>query len=440
MGDNTREMKLGMFFAPGGHHLAAWRHPDAYPAGFDFGSYVKAARIAERACFDMLFVADVFSLTPSGDRADAFRFEPLTLLSALAAVTSRIGLVGTATTSFNEPYNVARKFASLDHISNGRAGWNIVTSSSSIEALNFGLDAHYGHAERYARAREFVEVVRKLWDSCEDGALVIDKASGAFFDKDRVHTIDHAGKYYKVRGPLSIPRCPQGNPVLVQAGSSEDGTNLAAGVGEAIFTIQRTLEGAKDFYAAIKTKAAASGRDPRHALVMPGVLPYVGRTRQEAQDKHDRLLALIHPDAGLSNLSKLMDVDLMGADVEKPFPALDVDKLAHSRAIGIVEDARRQGLNIRQVYERLAVSKGHRQIVGTAGDVADNLQEWLEAGACDGFNIMPPMMPNGLEDFAELVVPELQRRGLLRTAYRGSTLRDHLGLPRPAGERHGSGR
>jgi N-acetyl-S-(2-succino)cysteine monooxygenase len=436
MGDSKREMKLGMFFAPGGHHMAAWRHPDAYPAGFDFGSYVKAARTAERGCFDMLFVADVFSLTPSGNRADAFRFEPLTLLSALATVTSRIGLVGTATTSFNEPYNVARKFASLDHISNGRAGWNIVTSQSAIEAYNFGLDAHIGHAERYARASEFVEVVRKLWDSCEVGALVIDKASGAFFDKARVHTIDHVGTYFKVRGPLSIPRCPQGNPVLVQAGSSEDGMSLAASVGEAIFTIQRTLDGAKDFYAGMKAKAAANGRDPRHAVVMPGALPYVGRSRQEAQDKHDQLLALIHPEAGLSNLSKMMDVDLMSADVEKPFPALAVEKLTQSRAVGIVEDAHRQGLNIRQVYERLVVSKGHRQIIGTASDIADTLQEWFEADACDGYNIMPPMMPNGLDDFVELVVPELQRRGLFRTSYSGSTLREHLDLPRPAGKRH----
>ena len=430
MGNGKREMKLGMFFAPGGHHLAAWRHPDAYPQGFSFQSYVKAAQLAERGCFDMLFVADVFSLTPSGNRADAFRFEPITLLSSLAMMTSKIGLVGTATTSFNEPYNVARKFASLDHISGGRAGWNIVTSSSPIEALNYNLDAHYAHAERYARAREFVDVVRKLWNSCEDGALVFDKEGGAFFDKARVHTIDHAGKYFKVRGPLSIPRCPQGNPVLVQAGSSEDGMNLAAGVAEVIFTIQRTFEGAKDFYAGIKSKARSFGRDPGHALVMPGVLPYVGRTRQEAQDKHDKLLSLIHPQAGLSALSKLMEVDLTGIDVEKPFPAQGFDNLTQTRATGIIDTARKQGLSVRQVYEQLVVSKGHRQIIGTASDVADILQEWFEGGACDGYNLMPPMMPNGLDDFVELVIPELQRRGIFRTAYTGSTLREHLGLPR----------
>lgn len=431
MGESKREIKLGMFFAPGGHHMAAWRHPDAYPAGFSFDSYVKAARTAERGCFDMLFVADVFSLTPSGDRADAFRFEPITLLSALATATSRIGLAGTATTSFNEPYNVARKFASLDHISNGRAAWNIVTSSSPIEALNFGLDAHYEHAERYRRATEFVDVVRALWNSCDAGALVIDKENGAFFDKARVHRIDHAGTYFKVRGPLSIPRCPQGNPVLVQAGSSDDGMNLAAGVAEVIFTIQRTLDGAKSFYGEIKARAAAAGRDPRHVLVMPGVLPYVGRTRQEARDKHEQLQALIHPEAGLAALSKLMEVDLMAADVEGPLPPAIVAKLTQSRAVGIAETARQEGLNIRQIYESLVVSKGHRQIIGSASDVADILQEWFEADACDGYNFMPPMMPNGLDDFVELVVPELQRRGLFRTAYKGNTLRDHLGLPYP---------
>ena len=435
MGDSNREMKLGMFFAPGGHHMAAWRHPDAYPEGFSFASYIKAAQVAERACFDMLFVADVFNLTPDGDRTDSFRFEPITLLTALAMATSKIGLVGTASSSFNEPYNIARKFASLDHISGGRAAWNIVTSSSSIEALNYNLDAHYSHADRYKRAREFVDVVRKLWDSCEDGALTIDKKSGAFFDKALVHQIDHNGTYFKVKGPLSIPRCPQGHPVIVQAGSSEDGMSLAASVGEVIFTIQRTIEGAKDFYAAIKAKAVASGRDPSHALVMPGVVPYVGTTRQEAQDKYDKLLSLIHPEAGISALSKLIDVDLKGADVEKPFPALDASKMSQSRAAGIANTAHKEGLSIRQVYERLSPTKGHRQIIGTASDVADNLQEWFEDGACDGYNVMPAMMPNGLDDFVELVIPELQRRGVFRKAYRGTTLRDHLGLPRPSGRR-----
>ena len=427
-----RRMRLGLFFAPGGHHMAAWRHPSAYPDGFSFKSYVDMARTAERGCFDLLFVADVFSLTPEGRRADHFRLEPITLLSALAAVTSRIGLVATATTSYNEPYNVARKFASLDHISGGRAGWNIVTSSSPLEAAHFGLDQHLAHADRYRRAHEFVDIVRDLWDNWEDGAVVIDKEKGIFFDPGKLRALDHAGEYFRVRGPLSLPRCPQGHPVLVQAGSSEAGMNLAAKVAEVIFTIQRDLAPAREFYAGIKSRAAAHGRDPAHALVMPGVLPIVGRDRREAQDKYEQLQALIHPEAGLAGLSRTLGVDFTGADPDAPFASVETRNLPESRATGIVETARREGMTIRQVYEKLVVSKGHRQLVGTASDVADNLQEWFEAGACDGFNVMPFMTPDGLCDFVEFVIPELRRRGLFREAYEGTTLRDHLGLPRPA--------
>jgi FMN-dependent oxidoreductase (nitrilotriacetate monooxygenase family) len=426
-----REMKLGLFFAPGGHHMAAWRHPDAYPRGFSFQSYIAAAQMAERGLFDMVFVADVFSLTPDGMRADSFRLEPITLLSALAATTSKIGLVATATTSFNEPYNVARKFSSLDHISGGRSGWNIVTSSSPLEAFNFGLEAHLDHAERYRKAHEFVEVVRGLWDSWEDDALSIDKAEGVFFDPAKMHMLNHKGAYYRVRGPLSLPRSPQGHPILVQAGSSDDGRNLAAEFAEVIFTIQRDLNEAQAFYADVKARAAAFGRDPGHALVMPGVLPIVGRTRQEARDRYEQLQMLIHPQAGVAALSRTLGADLTGVDMDTPLPEIKSAKMMETRALGIVETARRDGLTVRQVYERLVVSKGHRQVVGTATDIADNLQEWFEAGGADGYNIMPAMMPNGLNDFVEFIVPELQRRGLYRSAYRGNTLRDHLGLPRP---------
>jgi FMN-dependent oxidoreductase (nitrilotriacetate monooxygenase family) len=429
---HMREMKLGLFFAPGGHHLAAWRHPDAYPNGFSFQSYISAAQMAERGCFDMVFVADVFSLTPDGMRADSFRFEPITLLSGLAMTTSRIGLVATATTSFNEPYNVARKFASLDHMSNGRAGWNIVTSSSPLEAFNFGLEEHLNHAERYRRAHEFVDVVRGLWDSWDDNAIAIDKAEGIFFDPEKMHMLNHKGAHYSVRGPLSIPRSPQGHPILVQAGSSEDGKSLAAEFAEVIFTIQRDLAEAQAFYADVKAKVVAFGRDPQHALIMPGVLPIVGRTRQEARDRYEQLQALIHPQAGLAALSRTLGFDLTGVDVDGPLPDITSKKLLETRALGMVETARRDGLTVRQVYERLVVSKGHRIAVGTATDIADTLQEWFEAGGADGYNIMPAMMPNGLTDFVELVIPELQRRGLFRSAYRGVTLRDHLGLPRPA--------
>ncbi len=426
-----RQMKLGLFLAPGGHHMAAWRHPDAYPAGFSIDSYVTAARVAESGCFDMLFVADVFSLTAGGGRQDSLRFEPLTLLSALAMATTRIGLVATATTSFNEPYNVARKFASLDHLSRGRAGWNIVTSSSTLEAYNFGREAHREHAARYRKAHEFVQVVRGLWNSWDHDAVIIDKASGIFFDAAKLHMLNHEGEEFSVRGPLTLPQCPQGHPVLVQAGSSEDGKNLASACAEVIFTIQRDLSGAQSFYADIKSRVAAFGRAPEHALVMPGVMPVVGRTRQEAQDKYDQLQALIHPQAGLAGLSRTLETDLSGVDVEGPLPPIDIAKLSQSRAVGMVETARRDNLSVRQVYERLLVSKGHRQLIGAVADIADSLQEWFEQGGADGFNVMPAMMPGGLRDFVDLVVPELQRRGVFRKAYEGVTLRDHLGLPNP---------
>jgi FMN-dependent oxidoreductase (nitrilotriacetate monooxygenase family) len=426
-----RQMKLGLFLAPGGHHMAAWRHPDAYPAGFSIDSYVTAAQVAESGCFDMLFVADVFSLTASGGRQDSLRFEPLTLLSALAMTTKRIGLVATATTSFNEPYNVARKFASLDHLSHGRAGWNIVTSSSTLEAYNFGREAHREHAARYRKAHEFVQVVRGLWNSWDHDAVIIDKASGIFFDAAKLHMLNHEGDEFSVRGPLTLPQCPQGHPVLVQAGSSEDGKNLASACAEVIFTIQRDLAGAQSFYADIKSRVAAFGRAPEHALVMPGVMPVVGRTRQEAQDKYDQLQALIHPQAGLAGLSRTLETDLSGVDVEGPLPPIDIAKLSQSRAVGMVETARRDHLCVRQVYERLLVSKGHRQLIGAVADIADSLQEWFEQGGADGFNVMPAMMPGGLRDFVDLVVPELRRRGVFRKAYEGVTLRDHLGLPNP---------
>ena len=425
-----RQMKLGLFLAPGGHHMAAWRHNDAYPDGFSVKTYARFAQIAERGLFDMLFVADVFSLTPKGKRSDNFRLEPLTLLSALAMVTERIGLVATATTSFNEPYHVARKFASLDHISGGRAGWNIVTSSSPREALNFGYDAHFEHAERYRRADEFTHIVRGLWDCLDDDALLMDKESGLFFDASKLRLLNHDGSYFKVAGPLSLPRCPQGNPVLVQAGSSEDGKTLAAKYAEVIFTIQRDLDTAQAFYRDIKSRVAAFGRNPDHALVMPGVMPIVARTRQEAHDTYEKLQSLIHREAGLATLGRHLGMDLSDVDIEGPLPDVDMSKLTQSRAIGIVETSRREQMSVRETWEKLVVSKGHRQLIGTPADVADSFQEWFEQGGADGFNIMPAMLPNGLQAFVDSVVPELQRRGLFRTVYQGTMLRDHLGLPR----------
>jgi len=426
-----RQMKLGLFISAGGHHIAGWRHPDSYPFGFDIKNYVAVAEAAERACFDLVFLADVYSLTPEGKRQDHMRLEPTTTLSALAMVTNRIGLIGTATTTYNEPFNVARKFASLDHISHGRSGWNIVTSNSPLEAYNFGFDAHPNAEKRYEIANEFVEVVRGLWDSWEEGAVPIDKTQGVFFDPEKLHVLNHDGEHFKVRGPLTIPRSPQGQPVLVQAGSSEDGRALAASVAEVIFTIQRDLTDGQAFYADIKKRVIARGRNPDHVVIMPGVVPIVGRTRQEAIDKYESLQALIHPEAGLKALSRAMGTDLMQVDVEGPLPDIDPSKIPQSRGFAIIEEARRNNMTVRQIYERLVASKGHRMLIGTAVDVADGLHEWFASQAADGFTIMPAEMQGGTKDFAELVIPELRRRGLFRSSYEGDTLREHLGLPVP---------
>lgn len=426
-----RQMKLGLFFAPGGHHLAAWRHPAAYPYGWDIASYVSVAQAAERACFDMVFVADVFSLTPEGPHRDTLRFEPITLLSALAMVTQRVGLVATATTTYNEPYHVARQFASLDRISRGRCGWNIVTSSSALEAKHFGYDSHPELAKRYEIAREFVEVVKKLWDSWEDDALLMDKERGFFFDPKKLHVMKHEGAHFRLEGPLSVPRSPQGQPVLVQAGSSEDGKNLASSLAEVVFTLQREIGGAQRFYRDIKQRAVSFGRQPEHVVVMPGVMPVIGRTRQEAQDRYEQLQSLILPEAGLLALSQLMGMDLTHLDVEAPLPDIHLPPSAQSRAVSVLEAAKRDKMTVREVYEKLVVSKGHWQLVGTAQDIADTLQEWVEGEAADGFNIMPAQTPSDLIPFMQDVVPELQRRGLFRTAYEGTMLREHLGLPIP---------
>ena len=426
-----RQMKLGLFFAPGGHHMAAWRHPAAYPNGFDISSYVSVVQAAERACFDMAFVADVFSLTPEFPHRDTLRFEPITLLSALAMVTSKIGLVATATTTYNEPYHVARQFASLDRISRGRCGWNIVTSSSALEAKHFGFDEHPELAKRYEIAREFVEVVKGLWDSFEEDALLIDKERGLFFDPEKLHVLKHHGEHFRLEGPLSVPRSPQGQPVLVQAGSSEDGKNLAASLAEVVFTLQREIPSAQKFYKDIKQRAVSFGRRPEHVLVLPGVMPVIGRTRQEAQDRYEQLQTLILPEAGLLALSQLMGMDLTGLDVEGALPDIVLPASAQSRAVSVLEAAKRDKMTVRQVYERLVGSKGHWQLVGTAQDIADTLQQWVEAEAADGFNIMPAQTPSDLTPFLEGVVPELQRRGLFRKAYEGTMLREHLGLPVP---------
>ena len=432
----SRQIKLGMFLRPAAHHVAGWRHPAAWAdGGLNFERYVETARAAERGLFDMMFSADALS----GERYDRETLsrtsyvawiDPMSLLTALAPVTRNIGLCCTSTTTYDEPYHVARRFASLDLISGGRSAWNLVTSANDNESKNFGRDDHMPKADRYRRAREFVEVVRGLWDSWDDDAFVFDKAQGRFYDPDKRHVLDHAGEFFKVRGPLTVSRSPQGQPVVVQAGASDDGRQLAADTAEVVFCAHQSVDNARSYYGDVKQRMVRYGRDPDHLKVMPGLGVMVAPTRQEAQAKYQELQDLIHPQVGVQLLSKYLFCDLTGYDIDGPVPVVE-QKGQPSRSQLLSETARAEGLTIRQLYQRIAGGRGHFQVVGSTQDVVDLMEEWFTTGAADGFNIIPPFFPNSLEEFNALVVPELQRRGLYRTAYEGKTLRENLGLPRP---------
>lgn len=433
-----RQIKLGAFLMTDGHHIAAWRHPRA-PANANvrIDHYLRLARIAEAAKFDALFLADSVGvrnedLASLSHTSRAVAFEPLTLLSALSVVTQNIGLIGTASTTFNEPYHIARKFASLDLLSGGRAGWNVVTSSSEAEAYNFNLDKHVAHADRYDRAREFVSVVKGLWNTWEDDAFLRDKLGGTYFDAEKFHLLDHRGKHFRVKGPLNVARSPQGHPVVVQAGASEDGRDLAGATAEAIFAAQRTLAEAQAFYADIKGRAENYGRNPDHVKIMPGVFPVVGASEAEAREKFEELQSGIEPVVGLQLLSQVLGgFDLSGYPVDGPLPELPETNGPRSRQKLLIDAARRDNLTIRQLYLEIAGARGHWQVVGTPKQIADQLEERFTKGAADGFNVMAPHLPGGLEDFIEFVVPELRRRGLFRIEYEGTTLRENLGLPFP---------
>ncbi|MGH7040620.1 MAG: LLM class flavin-dependent oxidoreductase [Acetobacteraceae bacterium] len=432
----SSQLHLGAFMRPVGIHTAWWRYPGAYPdANFNLGHLVRFIQTLERGCFDAFFMADhlaVLNMPIEALRrsATATSFEPLTLLSALAMVTRHIGLIATASTTFDEPYHIARRFASLDHISGGRAGWNVVTTSNPDAALNFGLTDHIEHDERYRRAREFHTVVTGLWDSWADDAWVRDQASGIFFDPDRMHVLDHKGAYLSVRGPLNIARPIQGWPVIVQAGASEAGRQLAAETAEVVFASSRTVADARRFYLDVKQRMRALGRSPDALKILPGALVIVGRTRAEAQDKKALLDSLVHPESGVPNLSIRLGIDATGFDLEAPLPEIPQSNASQSGRDTLVALARRENLTVRQLAQ-LAGGYGGLQMVGTPGEIADTMQEWLETNASDGFNVMFPTVPAGLDEFVELVVPELQRRGIFRREYEGGTLRENLGLVRP---------
>ncbi|MFA0996600.1 MULTISPECIES: LLM class flavin-dependent oxidoreductase [Pseudomonas syringae group] len=438
MSTTARQMKLGAFLMATGHHVAAWRHPDVpADAGLDFKHYRHLAQVAEAAKFDTLFVADSVAAA-TGDIASRMarsdHFEPLTLLSALSAVTDHIGLIATATTTYNEPYHVARKFASLDHLSGGRAGWNLVTSDAAAEAQNFGRAEHVGHAERYSRAREFHQVVTGLWDSWTDDAFTRNKASGEYYDRAKVHVLDHVGEHFRVKGPLNVARSPQGQPVVVQAGSSEVGRDLAAQTAEVVFTAQTSLASAQAFYADIKGRLSAYGRDADSLKVMPGVFIVVAETEALAKQKFESFQDLVEPQVGVALLGRMLgNFDLSGYPLDGPLPELPLtDSGQRSRQKLLTELADQENLTLAQLGRRIAGGRGHYSLIGTPAQIADELQIWFEHGAADGFNVLVPHLPGGLEDVAQLLVPELQRRGLFRTEYEGTTLRENLGLQRPA--------
>jgi len=434
------QMRLGAFFNPTGHHVASWRHPRAQAdAGINFQHYLEIARTAERAKFDMVFLADNVCVRDAKMEALSrsaqyiANFEPLTLLAALSPLTSHIGLVATASTSYNEPYHVARKFASLDHLSGGRAGWNLVTSGQEAEARNFSRDKHYLHGERYERAREFAQIVIGLWDSWDDDAFIRDKASGQFFHPDKLHALNHKGESYSVQGPLNIPRTPQGRPVIVQAGGSEDMIKVAAEFAEVIFCAPLTLEAAQKFYSDLKARVAGHGRAPDQVKIMPGLSAIIGRTEAEAQEQYEYLQSLIHPVVAREILSLVLgSVDLSAYPLDGPFPEnLPLSNASQSTFQYVIEMARNEKLTMRQVAMRVAGARGKSVVRGSPVQVADHMEQWFKEGGCDGFNLMPPFLPGGLDDFVALVLPELRRRGLFRTEYEGATLREHLGLARP---------
>lgn len=424
-----RTLHLGLFHQPLGRHPAAWRQEAAQGHPEDVDWAIRLARKAEEGLFDMFFVADNLAGPEPGAQGKAGGLEPVTLLSALAVATSRIGLVGTISTSFSEPYNVARLLASLDHISRGRAGWNVVTTQSDRAAENFGLEVLPDHAARYARADEFVRIVRGLWDSWADDALVIDKRSGVFLDTDRVRLLGHKGAHFSVRGPLNISRPPQGHPVIVQAGSSRDGIGLAATQADLAFTAQDTIADSLAYRAALDAASRAGGRSP--LKVLPGIMPIVGRSDAEAREKFAALQEHTDIAAGIRQLSGRWGYDLSTHPLDGPVPEPGERVHGESRVRLLLNKARAENYTLRELAALAIASHGHRIVLGSPETIADDLQDWFEQGAADGFNLIPASMPDGLDDFVDLVVPVLQERGLFRRRYEEATLRERFGLSIP---------
>ncbi len=428
-------MRLGVFVQTPGHHVGGWRHPDAVVDSWPNLALMKhIAATAERGKFDMFFLGDGFATGYGEHPSTIGKFEPLTLLSALAMGTSRLGLAATGSTTYAEPYQIARSFASLDHLSGGRAAWNVVTTAYPKSAAVFGRQ-HPPHAERYAMAEEFVEACRILWDSWADDAFIADKKAGVFVRPGSLHVPAFKGKYFTVEGGLNVPRSPQGHPVLIQAGSSGPGQALASRIADVVFTAQNDLAEAQAFYRAVKAQVAGFGRPADEVLVMPGVFPVIGRTAGEAQEIFAELNRNIDTAQAFTVLSERLGADMSVHPLDGPVPVVPETEHLKSRAALLIEMARREQLTLRQLYHRVAAARGHLLLIGTGAEIADVLEAWFRAGAADGFNVMPPFFPGQFDAFVAEVVPRLQERGLFRADYTGTTLRDHLGLKRPARDR-----
>ena len=444
MAPQKRMMHLGAFVHETGQHVAAWRHPGAHArTGASFAEMVETAQLAERGKMDFLFLADSAAVSTAGSAdqrgrmGKVVKFEPMTILSALAAVTRNLGLVATSTTTYNEPYTLARQFASLDQISGGRSGWNLVTSNNEGDALNYSREQHMAHGDRYERAIEFADIVTGLWDSWDEDAFVRDKESGINFDPAKQHVLDHKGTHFQVKGPLNVPCSPQGRPVVVQAGASGTGRDVAARLAEVVFTAQTTFEQGKEFYADVRARAAKFGRRQEDVLVMPGFYPVVAATQQEAQEKYDTLQSLIQVPVGIAILEHTIGVKgLDKLPLDGPVPELPDTNGPLSRQRLLLEQAKRDKLTLWQLCLANAGPRGHVLSIGTPQQVADEMEHWFKDGAADGFNVMPAWLPGSLKDFVELVIPELQRRGLFRTDYEATTLRGNLGLAKPINRHH----
>ncbi|MGJ7922163.1 LLM class flavin-dependent oxidoreductase [Neobacillus sp. LXY-4] len=433
-----RQMHLGAFFQTFlGHHLAAWRYPETKTEQVtNLSLYKEIAQLSEKGKFDLLFLADVLAHNEEDIAyTPQIRLEATTMMATLAAVTSKIGLVATLSTTFNHPFNVARKFATIDHMSGGRAAWNVVTTAHDHEAANFGLAQQIDHSLRYEQGAEFVEVAKKLWDSWEDDTLLFNRESGQFLDAGKIHAINHEGKFYKVKGPINIPRPPQGHPIIVTASASEDGREFAAKHADILFTIApSTVKEAKLVYDEIKQRVAKHGRNPKHLNIMPGIVPFVGKTEKEAQEKFEHFQELILPELGIGWLSRYVEHDLSQYSPNDYLPELkDVAQVngEKGRFELLADLAKKENWTIQQLAKYFVQSQGHLFIVGSGETVADKLSDWFVNGACDGFNVKFPYFPGGIKDFVDHTIPELQNRGLFRTEYEGNTLREHLGLDFP---------